>query len=409
MVRSSRAARPAAPKPRNARLDPAAAAAAEKRKKQFAPPPLAACRLRTPQRHIPASTRDSAATRCDARPSSSPTTPPACAPAAHTPNAAKLSAFDQARAAAKALGSYQAGAAVSGGDSFARACALVEDDVRKFAAGVAALRKLAESIGGARDSPDVRARVAAGVARARDATAAISAALKGELATEAERADLSPKEKGARRLQAQRYAKDYKDAVAAYQEVRRGAGEARGRARRAHSHPHPTPFPPPPPRQAATLVQEKTRAHPTPKGGSVVDAAGARKVGGGKGGARVGNKAEEDALLRMQQVDFEESLVDEREEAITDIAQAISEVNETFRDLAQIVEDQGKDIETIEVNVTTAEARTAEGVGHLESAEKSQKGYRKWLLVLACIVFLIAASVGGFIGYEHWKNAHPGK
>ena len=123
----------------------------------------------------------------------------------------------------------------------------------------------------------------------------------------------------------------------------------------------------------------------------------------------MGNKAEEDALLRMQQVDFEESLVDEREEAITDIAQAISEVNETFRDLAQIVEDQGKDIETIEVNVTTAEARTAEGVGHLESAEKSQKGYRKWLLVLACIVFLIAASVGGYIGYTQWKKTHPGK
>ena len=105
----------------------------------------------------------------------------------------------------------------------------------------------------------------------------------------------------------------------------------------------------------------------------------------------------------MQQIDFEESLVDERDEAITDIAQAINEVNETFRDLAQIVEDQGKDIDSIEVNVVSAESRTAEGVGHLETAEKSQKGYRKWLLVLFVIVLIISSLIGGFIA---WKKNH---
>ena len=102
----------------------------------------------------------------------------------------------------------------------------------------------------------------------------------------------------------------------------------------------------------------------------------------------------------MQQVDFEESLVNERDEAITDIAQAINEVNETFRDLAQIVEDQGKDIETVEANTVSAEARTGEGVGHLEAAEKSQVGYRKWLLVLLIIVIAIAGGVGGYIAWE---------
>ncbi len=107
--------------------------------------------------------------------------------------------------------------------------------------------------------------------------------------------------------------------------------------------------------------------------------------------------------LRMQQIDFEESLVDERDEAITDIAQAINEVNETFRDLAQIVEDQGKDIDTIEVNVVSAESRTAEGVGHLESAEKSQKGYRKWLLVLFVLILIIAAVIGGVV-YDKSKK-----
>lgn len=315
-----------------------------------------------------------------------------------------MSAFDEARAArsgatsstslSSSRGTSAKGLSYQNADSsWTRACSTVEDELRKLTSGVASLRKLVETIGGVRDSADVRAKVSAAITRARDGVAAVGEALKSDVAPEAERADLSAKDKGARRLQQSRYTKDYKDAVAAFQEV-------------------------------ATAAQERTRAHPVPKAGSVVEAgAGGRKLKAG--GGRVGSKAEEDAMcvglggggegcaraasdatrasarwarrlrqcaraaaahahraahapplsrMRMQQVDFEESLVDERDEAITDIAQAITEVNETFRDLAQIVEDQGKDIETIELNVVSAEARTQEGVGHLESAEKLQKG-----------------------------------
>jgi t-SNARE complex subunit (syntaxin) len=106
----------------------------------------------------------------------------------------------------------------------------------------------------------------------------------------------------------------------------------------------------------------------------------------------------------MQQVEFEEHLVEERDEAITDIASAISEVNETFRDLAQIVEEQGKDIESIELNVTSAEAHTEEGVGFLEKAEKYQKGYRKWIIAMLLLIILGAGGIGAYFGIKSIKH-----
>jgi syntaxin 7 len=79
-------------------------------------------------------------------------------------------------------------------------------------------------------------------------------------------------------------------------------------------------------------------------------------------------------MQRMQQVEFDSAMVDERDDAINDIASSILEVNETMRDLANIVEEQGKDIDQVEVNVTSAEDATEKGVGFLTDAEKYQKG-----------------------------------
>jgi hypothetical protein len=144
-------------------------------------------------------------------------------------------AFDEARAV-RSGGGGGGGGGVSRGSSakslsyqngdgaFQRACGVVEDELRKLTTGVAALRKLAETIGTTRDNLDVRARIATALTRARDGSSAIGDSLKGDLATEAERADLSQKEKSSRRLQTQRYMKDYKDAIQVFQEVSRGNG-----------------------------------------------------------------------------------------------------------------------------------------------------------------------------------------
>ena len=98
-------------------------------------------------------------------------------------------------------------------------------------------------------------------------------------------------------------------------------------------------------------------------------------------------------------MNFEEGLLEEREEAILGIAQQISEVNETFRDLAQIVEEQGQGIDLLETNTGAAEANTKDGVGQLQEAEKHQKGYRKWIIVMMVIIVLAAG------GITAWKLA----
>jgi t-SNARE complex subunit (syntaxin) len=78
------------------------------------------------------------------------------------------------------------------------------------------------------------------------------------------------------------------------------------------------------------------------------------------------------------------------------------EVNETMRDLANIVDEQGKDIEQIEVNTTNAEDNTEKGVGFLTDAEKYQKSYRKWILVLVCIIVVAAGgAAGAYVGLKH--------
>lgn len=98
----------------------------------------------------------------------------------------------------------------------------------------------------------------------------------------------------------------------------------------------------------------------------------------------------------MQQIDFDAAMVEERDEAITDIASAIMEVNETMRDLAQIVDEQGRDIDQIEVNVGQAEEATEKGVEHLKTAEKYQKGYRKWIIVMLLIIVLAAGGIATY-------------
>jgi methyl-accepting chemotaxis protein len=126
---------------------------------------------------------------------------------------------------------------------------------------------------------------------------------------------------------------------------------------------------------------------------------GATKVGKGKVG---GDGLDDPFLQRMQQVEFDSAMVEERDEAINDIAQSIMEVNETMRDLANIVDEQGKDIDQIEVNTTNAEDNTEKGVGFLTDAEKYQKSYRKWILVLVCIIVVAAGgAAGAYVGLRH--------
>lgn len=115
---------------------------------------------------------------------------------------------------------------------------------------------------------------------------------------------------------------------------------------------------------------------------------------------------EAQALLREHQrqelaqldgeIDFNNSLIEEREAGIAEIQAQIGEVNEIFQDLAVLVNEQGGLIDDIESNVVRTSAKTKEARAELVQAETSQKGTRKmllWVVLIALIVFGIILAV----------------
>ncbi|KAF2002705.1 t-SNARE [Amniculicola lignicola CBS 123094] len=94
-------------------------------------------------------------------------------------------------------------------------------------------------------------------------------------------------------------------------------------------------------------------------------------------------------LAPQDDVDFQESLIIERESEIRNIEQSVSELNELFKDVAHMVHEQGEQLDIIEENVfETRDA--AEGASkNLTQANRYQKNARS----KACILLLILAIV----------------
>ncbi|MCJ1475214.1 hypothetical protein MMC13_003874 [Lambiella insularis] len=98
-------------------------------------------------------------------------------------------------------------------------------------------------------------------------------------------------------------------------------------------------------------------------------------------------------LASQDEVDFQESLIVERESEIRNIEQSVGELNELFRDVAHIVREQGTMLDTIEVNVQNTSTDTKQADLELRSANRYQKAARGkaccLLLVLAVVLLVI--------------------
>ena len=68
------------------------------------------------------------------------------------------------------------------------------------------------------------------------------------------------------------------------------------------------------------------------------------------------------------------------------------------------MEEQGKDIEVVENNTAEAQSNAQEGVKELETAEKYQKGYRKWILIMALILVVAASGITAWQVIEAKNN-----
>jgi syntaxin 7 len=110
-------------------------------------------------------------------------------------------------------------------------------------------------------------------------------------------------------------------------------------------------------------------------------------------------------------IDFNNSLIAQREEEFLEINEAVGEVNAIYRDIAMLVNEQGAMIgnlgcfvteffahyrfciDTIESQVEDSRDATKKGVGELQSAGKHAKGSGNRLWCILFIVVLVLAAI----------------
>lgn len=105
-------------------------------------------------------------------------------------------------------------------------------------------------------------------------------------------------------------------------------------------------------------------------------------------------------LANQDEVDFQESLIIERESEIRQIEQSVGELNELFRDVAHMVHEQGGQLDIISENVVQTRDDTRNADQQLRTASRHQKSARGKaccllvILVVVLTVIVLAAVLG---------------
>lgn len=120
----------------------------------------------------------------------------------------------------------------------------------------------------------------------------------------------------------------------------------------------------------------------------------------GGSGAQQQQQQEQLRLASQDEVDFQESLIIERESEIRNIEQSVGELNELFRDVAHMVHEQGSMLDVISENVEHVRDDTRGADIELRTASRHQKASRNkaccLLIILAVVLtIVILASVVG--------------
>lgn len=96
-------------------------------------------------------------------------------------------------------------------------------------------------------------------------------------------------------------------------------------------------------------------------------------------------------------MDFQESLIIEREEEIRSIEQGVGDLNVLFRQVAQIVDEQDVGIRTIQDNVDNVHTHTQQADVETRQAARYQRAARNksccLLLILAVILTIVILAV----------------
>jgi len=102
-------------------------------------------------------------------------------------------------------------------------------------------------------------------------------------------------------------------------------------------------------------------------------------------------------LASQEEVDFQETLILERESEIRNIEQSVGELNELFRDVAHMIHGQGEQLDIISENVESTRDDTMGAHRELTSAARYQRNARNkmccLLLVLAVVLTIVILAV----------------
>ena len=88
-------------------------------------------------------------------------------------------------------------------------------------------------------------------------------------------------------------------------------------------------------------------------------------------------------------MEFNNALIEEREQGILEIQQQIGEVNEIFQDLAVLVNEQGQMIDDIEADIVSTAVRTKDAQRELTKADKSQRERRETEMICLAVVIAV--------------------
>ena len=114
---------------------------------------------------------------------------------------------------------------------------------------------------------------------------------------------------------------------------------------------------------------------------------------GAAGGQQQLQQQQKPVLADQSEVNFNETLIIERESEIRNIESSVSELNELFRDVAHMVNEQGQSLDIISENVTQTRDDTRNADQQLRTAARHQKSARGKACCLLVILAIVLAVV----------------
>ncbi|XP_073959725.1 syntaxin 13 [Choristoneura fumiferana] len=225
----------------------------------------------------------------------------------------------------------------------------IADNVNTINSGLKLLEKMMKQIGGSNDSVQLRDKI-------HTTQQTVNGSVSGTARDIQRLSVVARRGTKAQKLQVERLTQAFQDALAKYSTVQKQVSE-----KMAAHMPRP-----PRPRNDPSAIEQQAIADD-----------------------------EESSLLANQQaqarlVEFETSMLLEKEAYINKIEADVLDVNQIMQDLAVLVNQQGQTVDTVESHIEAASANVEAGNDELAKAEQHQRSYRKKMLILSVIGIIIA-------------------